>query len=102
MNTVVSTEPRIQAVRVTDDEIVAHLVDGRVINVPLAWSWRLANVTHFGVMDSRFGNGQSVGKRLLRIAVRDRGNQPIGVAHSSIRLTPTRFMQAGGLPCEEC
>ena len=39
MNTVVSTEPRIQDVRVTEDEIVAYLADGRVISVPLAWSW---------------------------------------------------------------
>jgi hypothetical protein len=29
-------------VRVTADEIVAHLADGRVISVPLAWSWRLS------------------------------------------------------------
>ncbi len=38
MNTVASTEPRTQDVRVTADEIIAHLVDGRVISVPLAWS----------------------------------------------------------------
>ena len=37
MNTAASNDPRIQNVRVTEDEIVAHLVDGRIISVPLAW-----------------------------------------------------------------
>jgi len=41
MSTVVSNDPRIQEVRVSRDQITAHLVDGRVISVPLAWSWRL-------------------------------------------------------------
>src|SRR5712691_9887556 len=45
MNTVASTEPRIQHVQVTEDEIIARLVDGRVISVPLAWSWRLSEAT---------------------------------------------------------
>ena len=37
------TEPRVAAVEVTDLRIVAHLVDGRTISVPLAWSWRLSD-----------------------------------------------------------
>jgi hypothetical protein len=46
MNTVVdSSEPRIQHIEVTDDTITAYLVDGRVISVPLAWSWRLMEAT---------------------------------------------------------
>ena len=45
MNTAGSSEPRIQEVRVTRDQIIAHLVDGRVISVPLAWSWRLSEAT---------------------------------------------------------
>ncbi len=45
MNTVASTEPLIREVEVTDEEIVAHLVDGRTISVPLAWSWRLSEAT---------------------------------------------------------
>src|SRR5512144_2816888 len=45
MNTAASTEPRIQQVEVTDAEIIARLVDGRVISVPLAWSWRLSDAT---------------------------------------------------------
>jgi hypothetical protein len=45
MNTVQATEPLIREVRVTDEEIIAHLVDGRTISVPLAWSWRLSEAT---------------------------------------------------------
>lgn len=45
MNTAASFEPLIQRARVTKDEITAYLVDGRVISVPLAWSWRLAEAT---------------------------------------------------------
>lgn len=61
MSTVASSDPRIQRVRVTRDEIVAHLVDGRVISVPLAWSWRLSEATpaeraHFRII----GTGQGV------------------------------------------
>jgi hypothetical protein len=61
MHTVASSDPRIERIRVTDDEIIAHLVDGRVISVPLAWSWRLAEATpaqraHFRLI----GAGQGV------------------------------------------
>jgi hypothetical protein len=45
MSTAVSVESRIGNVEVTDEAIVAHLVDGRVISVPLAWSWRLSDAT---------------------------------------------------------
>ena len=45
MTTVVSSGPRIMAIEVTDDLIVAYLTDGRTISVPLAWSWRLSNAT---------------------------------------------------------
>lgn len=41
----VRNEPRARTVEVTDDEITAHLVDGRTISVPLVWSWRLAEAT---------------------------------------------------------
>jgi hypothetical protein len=41
----VGNDPRIQKVRVTKDQIIADLVDGRVIGVPLAWSWRLSEAT---------------------------------------------------------
>lgn len=45
MNTAVLTETRTRLVDVTDEAITAHLVDGRVISVPLQWSWRLAEAT---------------------------------------------------------
>jgi len=45
MSIVESVEPRIQNIRVTSDAIVAYLVDGRVLSVPLAWSWRLSEAT---------------------------------------------------------
>ena len=45
MSTAVSVESRIARVDVSDETITAHLVDGRVISVPLAWSWRLSDAT---------------------------------------------------------
>jgi hypothetical protein len=45
MSTAANSDPRIQSIEVTDDEITAQLVDGRRISVPLVWSWRLANAT---------------------------------------------------------
>jgi len=59
MNTVVSREPRMMAMHVTEDAIIAELVDGRIISVPLAWSWRLSEATpkernHFEII----GNGE--------------------------------------------
>src|SRR5713226_10060903 len=61
MSIVGSTEARIRDVKVTADVIVAYLVDGRVISVPLAWSWRLSEATpaqriHFELI----GDGQGV------------------------------------------
>lgn len=61
MSTAVSTEPRIKEVRVTEDTITADLVDGRMIRVPLAWSWRLSDATpaqraHYEII----GDGQGV------------------------------------------
>lgn len=45
MSTVEMSEARIRDMRVTDEEIIAELVDGRTISVPLAWSWRLSEET---------------------------------------------------------
>ena len=45
MSTAVSVESRITRIEVTDETITAYLVDGRVISVPLAWSWRLSDAT---------------------------------------------------------
>lgn len=60
-NTAVQPEPVIKAVRVTDEEIIASLSDGRTISVPLAWSWRLAEATPDQRGDFRLiGGGQGV------------------------------------------
>lgn len=46
MNTAVNfVEPRIKNIQVTEHEIIAYLIDGRTISVPLAWSWRLSEAT---------------------------------------------------------
>jgi len=45
MNIVVITEILINDIEVTDETITAALTDGRVIGVPLVWSWRLAEAT---------------------------------------------------------
>ena len=45
MSTVLKVDPRVMRVEVTDESITAELADGRVISVPLAWSWRLSDAT---------------------------------------------------------
>lgn len=45
MATVIKSDPRVRSVEVTNDSITMHLVDGRAISVPLAWSWRLSDAT---------------------------------------------------------
>jgi len=42
---VARSDARIKSVEVSDEMITARLVDGRIISVPLAWSWRLAAAT---------------------------------------------------------
>jgi hypothetical protein len=60
MNIAATTEPRIGTIDVTDKEIVAVLVDGRRITVPLTWSWRLLEATaqqrqHFEIIGEGTG-----------------------------------------------
>lgn len=45
MSTAINVEARAKMVKVTAEAIIAHLVDGRTISVPLAWSWRLSDAT---------------------------------------------------------
>ncbi len=46
MNTAANpNEVRIKDIMVTENEIIAYLVDGRVISVPIVWSWRLSEAT---------------------------------------------------------
>jgi hypothetical protein len=62
MNTAVKLqEVRIKDIYITEDTITAYLVDGRMISVPLAWSWRLSEATpeqrsHYEII----GDGQGV------------------------------------------
>jgi len=62
MNTVVTIkEPCISELKITEDTITAILTDGRIISIPLVWSWRLAEATpeqryHYQLI----GNGQGV------------------------------------------
>lgn len=46
----------------------------------------LVVVLYFGVLNSRIGNGQTLGKRLLKIAVRNRHDQPIHPGRSTLRI----------------
>ena len=60
MNTVVRTPIKIKDICVTDETITAYLMDGRVISVPLEWSWRLAEATpeqraHFEIIGDGHG-----------------------------------------------
>ncbi len=45
MSIVQNSEPRIKRITVTDELISGELKDGRVISVPLVWSWRLSEAT---------------------------------------------------------
>jgi hypothetical protein len=61
MDTVATSEPRIINLKVTHQNIIAQLADGRSVSVPLVWSWRLSEATpaqrnHFEIM----GNGQGI------------------------------------------
>ena len=61
MNTVNNTEPRIKAIEITEELIIADLADGRTISVPLVWSWRLADATPAQRANYQFiGDGQGV------------------------------------------
>jgi regulator of protease activity HflC (stomatin/prohibitin superfamily) len=61
MSTAIQTDARIVSVDVTDQAIIARLADGRIVSVPLAWSWRLSDATplqraHWEII----GDGQGV------------------------------------------
>ena len=38
-------DPSVERIEVTDDSITAYLSDGRMVSVPLWWSWRLEQAT---------------------------------------------------------
>ena len=45
MSIAVSTDARDKEVSMTEELITFRLMDGRVVSVPLAWSWRLSEAT---------------------------------------------------------
>jgi len=83
--------------------LMAFMVDGLLLGVTvqlLAWPLKsfwfqigpygrivgfMIALVYFGVMDSRVGNGQTPGKRLLGVAVRDRNGVAIGLGRSMSR-----------------
>src|SRR5437667_12836191 len=104
MSTAVSVESRIDHVEVTDEAITAHLVDGRVISVPLAWSWRLSDATpaqrtnwrligdghgvHWPDVDEDISaDGMLNGTRAPRPPHRARGAMPAGPGNASTQPT---------------
>ena len=61
MSIAVNADARVKEVSVTDELITFRLVDGRVVSVPLSWSWRLSDATqsqrnHYEII----GDGQGV------------------------------------------
>lgn len=61
MSTALNADARVQDVSVTDELITFSLADGRVVSVPLAWSWRLSDASpeqrnNFEIL----GDGQGV------------------------------------------
>jgi len=41
----VSVDARVKEVTVSEEMITFRLMDGRLVSVPLAWSWRLSEAT---------------------------------------------------------
>ena len=79
-------EPRGMSIEVTDDEILAHLVDGRMISIPFVWSWRVSEATqeqrqHFEIL----GDGQGVHWPEVDEAI-----SVEGMLHSSTAHRPTK------------
>ena len=54
---IATNEPRIVDIDVTDEIITARLVDGRIISIPLVWSWRLTQAT-----PAQRGNWELIGQ----------------------------------------
>ena len=54
-------EPRLLDVRVSEEEIIVFLADGRTVSVPLAWSWRLSEVPQKARQNFQIiGDGQGI------------------------------------------
>jgi hypothetical protein len=54
-------EPRLLDVRVSEEEIIVFLADGRTVSVPLAWSWRLSEASRKARQNFQIiGDGQGI------------------------------------------
>lgn len=61
MSIAINADARVKEVSVTDELITFRLVDGRMVSVPLTWSWRLSDATP--IQRNNFeiiGDGQGV------------------------------------------
>ena len=55
------SNPRAIDIRITDDELVVHLADGRVVGVPLAWFPRLLHASAYECANLRLiGDGEYI------------------------------------------
>jgi hypothetical protein len=62
----VETNPRAVKIDVTDDELVAHLADGRTVIVPLTWFPRLLHASPSERADFRIiGDGEYINWPIL-------------------------------------
>ena len=57
----------------------------------------LFTIPYFGIMNSRIGGGQTIGKRIMKIAVRNKDNEPVELWRAVIRISllalPSLFNQ---------
>ena len=54
-------EPRLLDVRVSEEEVIVFLADGRTVSVPLAWSWRLSEASRKALQNFQIiGGGQGI------------------------------------------
>jgi len=94
MNTAILGDARIVSVDVTDEGVVAHLADGRIISMPLEWSWRLRDATpeqraHWELI----GDGQGV-----RWPGADEGLSAEGMLRGTPAKRPVRPQDKGVAP----
>jgi len=96
--------------------LAALVIDGLTLGVPALllgltlfhWASSLGRagrligfvvaLLYFGVLNSRFGGGQTLGKRLLGIRVADRAGAPLSPMRSFLRLRQVSLISAKSVP----
>ncbi len=61
------------------------------------WVGLLISIAYFVPLQSRFGNGQSLGKRLLKIQVLDLDGRPLSLGKSFVRYITIAFVAYAGI-----